>query len=91
VQLARQNRVQLVWVPGHEGIAGNETADYLAKTGSEPACGVSFGVAKRAVRDWMNKNHIKQWKSLTGLKQTKELILGPSAKSSKDLLKLNRD
>jgi hypothetical protein len=39
----------------------------------------------------MNKNHIKQWESLIGLKQAKELILGPSAKRSKDLLKLNRD
>jgi ribonuclease HI len=98
MQLARQNRVQLVRVPGHEGIAGNETADYLARTGSEhaftgpePACGISSGVAKRAVRDWMNKNHIKQWESLTGLKQAKELIVGPSAKRSKDLLRLNRD
>jgi ribonuclease HI len=27
VQLASQNRVQLVWVLGHDGIAGNETAD----------------------------------------------------------------
>jgi hypothetical protein len=28
-QLAGHNRVQLIWVPGHEGIAGNETADQL--------------------------------------------------------------
>jgi hypothetical protein len=85
-------------VLGHEGIAGNDTADYLAKTGyehtltgPEPACGISFGVAKRVVKDWTNKNHIKQWESLTGLKRAKELIVGPSAKRSKDLFKLNRD
>jgi ribonuclease HI len=85
-------------VPGHEGIAGNETADLLARTGSEhpftgpePACGTSIGVAKRAVRDWMNRNHKKQWESTTGLKQAKGLISGPSARRTKDLLKLNRD
>jgi ribonuclease HI len=27
LQLARLNRVQLISVPGHEGIVGNETAD----------------------------------------------------------------
>jgi hypothetical protein len=26
-------------------------------TGPEPACGISFGVAKWVVRGWMNKNH----------------------------------
>jgi ribonuclease HI len=58
-QLAKHNRVQLIWVPGHEGIDGNETADQLARTGSdhpftgpEPACGISIGAAKKAVRDW---------------------------------------
>jgi hypothetical protein len=78
-------------VPGHEGIAGNETAEILARTGCEhpftgpvPACGISAGVAKRAVRDWTNRNHEKQWESITGL------ISGPSARRTKDLLKLKR-
>jgi ribonuclease HI len=98
ILLARHNRVQLTWVPGHEGIAGNETADPLARTGSEhpftgqePACGISIGVAKRAVKNWMNRNHTKQWESTTGLKQAKGPISGPSARKTKDLLKLNRD
>jgi ribonuclease HI len=85
-------------VPGHEGIAGNDTADLLARTGSEhpftgpePACGISIGVAKRAVRDWTNRNNKKQWESTTVLKEAKELISGSSARRTKDLLKLNRD
>jgi hypothetical protein len=96
--LARHNRVQLLWVPGHEGIVDNETADQLARTGSEhpftgpePACGISIGVAKKAVRAWMKGNHKKHWESTTGLKEAKGLISGPSAKRTKDLLKLSRD
>jgi hypothetical protein len=47
----------------------------LAKLGSEcpfigpePACGISAGIAEKAVRDWTNRGHKKYWASLTGLK-----------------------
>jgi hypothetical protein len=85
-------------VPGHEGIVGNETADQLARTGSEhpftgpePTCDISAGVAKKAVRDWTNRNNKKHWEPTTGLKQAKGFIQGPSARRTKDLLKLNRN
>jgi hypothetical protein len=39
----------------------------------------------------MNSPNSAIWKSTTGLKQAKGLISGPSAKRTKDLLKLNRD
>jgi hypothetical protein len=71
-------------VQGHKGTAGNETADRLARrgsyhlfTGPESACGISIRVAKREVRDWMNRNYIKQWESTTGFKQAEGLISGP--------------
>jgi hypothetical protein len=84
-------------VPEHEGIVGNETTDQLAKTGSEhlfigpePACGISVGVAKKAVRDWTSRKQ-RILGILTGLRQAKGLIQGPSARRTKDLLRLSRD
>jgi ribonuclease HI len=37
MQLAEHNRAQLIWVPGQEGIDGNEMADQLGKLEPEPA------------------------------------------------------
>jgi ribonuclease HI len=34
VKLAEHDRIQLVWVPGHMGMNGNEVADQLARQGS---------------------------------------------------------
>jgi hypothetical protein len=59
--------------------------------GPEPACGISVGVAKKAVREGTNRNHKEYWESVTRLTQAKGLIQEPSARRMKDLLKLNRD
>jgi hypothetical protein len=66
IQLAEHNKVQLIGVLAHEGTVGNITADQLARTGSEhlfigpeSACSISTGVAKKAVKDWTNRNHKK--------------------------------
>jgi ribonuclease HI len=34
VKLAKHNRIQLIWVPGHMGIDWNEIADQLSRQGS---------------------------------------------------------
>jgi ribonuclease HI len=47
---AEQNKVKLIWVPGHSGVEGNEKADRLSKLGAdEPLLGPeSFcGITKR--------------------------------------------
>jgi hypothetical protein len=68
----------------------NKGSEHLF-TGPEPACGISIGVAERAIRDRMNRKHTKQWESIIGLKQAKGLISGPSPRRTRDLLKLNGD
>jgi len=58
VKLAEHNRFQLVWVPRHMGINGNEITDNLARqgsshllTGPEPVLGVSTKVPRGVIRD----------------------------------------
>jgi hypothetical protein len=59
--------------------------------GPEPACSISMQMAKKAVRDWTNGDHKKYWESLTGLKHGEGFLQGPSARRTKELLKLSKN
>jgi hypothetical protein len=52
---------------GFDGTVSNATADQLARTGSEhpftgpePVCSISIEFAKKALRDWTNRNNEKK-------------------------------
>ena len=77
------NSVQLVWVPGQEGILSNERAYELAKKGAdspfagpEPVLGLPYSVVKRAIGDWMERKHIECWRSGKDCKNSKALMEG---------------
>uniref|UniRef100_T1I394 RNase H domain-containing protein n=1 Tax=Rhodnius prolixus TaxID=13249 RepID=T1I394_RHOPR len=73
--MARQNKVRLVWFPGHVGIKGNETTDPPASNGAntpfigpEPVLGITKGAVRAALRDWIWREHKKNWVTLPGVK-----------------------
>jgi ribonuclease HI len=82
VKLAEHNRIQMVWVPEHTGIEGNEKGNQSARQGSscpllrsEPALGIYAKVARGVIKRWMNKKHKEYWQSIHGHKQAKDRLL----------------
>jgi hypothetical protein len=45
-------------VLGYREFEGKGIADYLARMGSQPACCMSVGVAKKSITYWMNHETI---------------------------------
>src|SRR5699024_7686009 len=80
-ELDKDNRVSMVWIPGHTGIEGNEKANKLAKAGTstpfvgpEPFCGLGQHTLKQHYNAKEESDRALLWLELPGLRHSKRLL-----------------
>ncbi|XP_061725440.1 uncharacterized protein LOC133531320 [Cydia pomonella] len=93
--IGEQRRVTVAWVPGHQGVTGNERADELARIGAEteymgpePALPMSADVTKGVIEKVKELEAQREWEEETSCRQSKMMVKGIDHKRTRYLLKL---
>ena len=87
--LARQNNVNINWIPGHQGFEGNEQADKLAKEGSKKLPTLTtynkipFRLLYKKLHDHYNETIINRYKN-SGISPEAQIITNELLKKAKN-------
>ncbi|XP_061724296.1 uncharacterized protein LOC133530403 [Cydia pomonella] len=94
--IGKQRSVTVTWVPGHQGVTGNERADELARIGAEteyvgpePALPMSADVTKGVIEKVKEMEAQREWEEETSCRQSKMMVKGIDHKRTRYLLKLD--
>jgi hypothetical protein len=94
-KLSKFNKVTLMWIPGHQGIPGNEEADRLAKEGAievppNQFAAILFSVGKNLIKKQLERGHRARCTACTGYRQFKVLMRYPLASRASELLSTSK-
>jgi ribonuclease HI len=94
-KLSKSNRVTLMWIPGHQGIPGNEEADRLAKERAvevppDQFAAIPFSAGKNLIKKQLEQRHRDRWTACTGYRQSTVLMSYLLPSRASELLAMNR-